>query len=145
MKSEILEKTKNPFFNREEIKMKIISETTPTKEDVKKEIGSDPELTIVQHIKTGFGNQEFLVEAQVYESKEAREKYEVIPKKIRIKMEKERKEAEAAEKKRLEEEKAAAEEAAKAEAEAKAAEEEKKEEPTEEKAESEDNSEEKTE
>lgn len=114
MKSEILEQTKNPFFNRENIKMKIISETTPTKEEVKTEIGKDPELTIIQHIRTGFGNQEFLVEAQVYDNKESRDKYEVIPKKIRIQMEKEKKEAEAAEKKRIEEEKAAAE-AAKAE------------------------------
>ena len=117
MKSEIIQQKKNPFFCREELVMKVSSEITPTNEELKKEIGKDPELIVIQKIDGNFGKQEFTVEAQVYDSKEAREKYEIIPKKIRIQMEKERKEAEAAEKKRLEEEKAAAE-AAKAEAKA---------------------------
>jgi ribosomal protein S24E len=120
MKTEIIKQKKNPFLGREEITIKVYSETTPTKEELKAETGKNPELTIIKRVESNFGRQEYIVEIQVYESAEARAKYEVIPKKIRAKMEKEKKEAEAAEKKRLADEKAAAEaakEAAKVEAE----------------------------
>ena len=114
MKTEIIKQKTNPFMCREEMTLRVLSEITPTKEELKKEVGKDPELTIIKKIEGNFGKQEFIVDVEVYESKEAREKYEIVPKKVKIQMEKERKEAEAAEKKKLEEEKAA-EEAARAE------------------------------
>ncbi len=121
MESKIIKQDTNPFLEREEFLIEIMSDVAPTKESVVSELGKDAELTIVRKIHTNFGRQSFLADVVVYTSVEAKDKYTVIPKKVRIKMEIERKEKEAAEKKvKKDEVKAAAEaaEAAKAEAEA---------------------------
>lgn len=130
MKSEIIKQEKNPFLKREEFILQISSEATPTEADVKAELGKDETLTVVKKINTNFGRSSFLVEAVVYETANDKEKIEVIPKKIRKKMEAERKAAEEEAKKKAAEEAAAAE-AAKAEAEKPSEEEAKEEEKTE--------------
>lgn len=99
MKSKIIKQTRNPFLQREEIKIEIESNTPPTIEEVKSEIGKNKELTIVKKINTNFGKWTFLAETVVYDNSEAKEKIETIPKKIKKKIEEERKVEEEARKK----------------------------------------------
>lgn len=128
MNSKIIKQEKNPFLQREEIVLEITSKAAPSESEAKQQIGKDEALTVIKKINTNFGRQTFLVEAVIYDNKEAKEKIETIPQKVRKKMAKEKEEAEAKAKKKAEEE---AKEAVKAEAE-KPAEEEKSEEPKEE-------------
>ena len=120
MESKIITQTKNPFLEREEITIEITNPATPTYDEVKEAIGKDAGLTIVKKINTNFGRQTFVAEAVVYDNAEARKNIEVIPQKVRKKMEAEEK---AAAETKAKEEKAAveakaAEEAAAAEAKA---------------------------
>ncbi len=134
MESKIIKQEKNPFLQREEITIEITSKAAPSEAEAKEQLGKDEALTVVKKINTNFGRQTFLVEAVVYDTKEAREKVETIPQKVRKKMEADKKaaEEEAAKKAAAEAEaKKAEEETAKAEAE-KPAEEEKPEEKAEE-------------
>jgi len=117
MESQILQQTKNPFLEREEYIIKITNETTPTFDEAKSQIGKDTDLIVIKKINTNFGKKTFEVEAVVYDNKEAKEKIETIPKKIKKKMEAERKAAEEATAKA----KAAEDATKKAEEEAKAA------------------------
>ena len=109
MKTKIVNQVKNPFLEREEFTLEITNEVAPSFEEVKQELKKDAELTVVKKVHTNFGRQTFIVEAVVYDNKEAMKKVETIPQKIRKKMEVD--------------EKAAAEATKKAEAEAKATEE----------------------
>ena len=108
----IIKQEKNPFLEREEFTLEITNKVAPSLEEVKTELKKDAELTVVKKVHTNFGRQTFIVEAVVYDNKEAMKKVETIPQKIRKKMEAD--------------EKAAAEATKKAEAEAKKAEEEAK-------------------
>lgn len=128
METKVLEEKKNVFLDRTEYKLEIKNESTPTEMEVKEALGKDVDLTVVKEISSNFGRQFFIVRVVVYDSLESKEKIEVIPKKVRAKMAKEKAEAEAAAKK-------AEEEAKKAEEEAKAAEEAAKSEGNEENAE----------
>jgi colicin import membrane protein len=87
MKSKIIKVEKNPFLKREEFVLEITSEVTPTEMEVKKEIGKDEDLIVVKKINTNFGRQKFIVEAVVYNDKEAKKRIETIPQKVRKKME----------------------------------------------------------
>jgi ribosomal protein S24E len=110
----IIKKEKNPFLSREEIILEITSEIAPSFEEVKKMISADENLIVVKEVRGNFGKNTFKAEVFVYESEEKKNEIEVIPKKIRKKMEEERKKAEE-QKAKEEAEKKAAEEAAKAE------------------------------
>jgi len=112
MEFKIINQKKNPFLNREELVMELVSNSTPSKDSVVEAIGKDKELVVVKKISSGFGTNKFGAEAFVYDSKKDREKVETIPKKVKKKMEEERKKAEEAAKKEAE---------AKAKAEAEAA------------------------
>lgn len=88
---EIIKQTKNPFLNREEILIKINSNSNPTIEEIKKEIKKDGELTVVKKIGGGFGRKTFDVEVFVYDSKKAKDEVEKIPRRIKKKLEEEAK------------------------------------------------------
>lgn len=111
-KSKIIKQEKNPFLKREELVLEIKSVSTPTSDEVKKEIGRDMDLTIIKKINTNFGKQTFMVEAVVYDNAEAKQKIETIPQKLRKKIEADKK-AEAESAKKAEEEAKKAEEEAK--------------------------------
>ena len=100
MKTKIIEEKENPFLQRKEILLEIQSDSTPSKEELKKEMG-DGEV-VVKSIKTKFGEKNFIADIFVYENSEIRKKIEIIPKKIRKKMEEEEKKK-AEEKKKMEE------------------------------------------
>jgi len=91
MEAKILKQHKNPLLHREEILISIESESSPSFEEVKKHMGKNEDLVIIKRVKGNFGAKSFNAEVFVYDSKEAKDKVEVIPKKIRKKMEEEAK------------------------------------------------------
>ena len=114
MESKIIKENKNPFLERTEFTLEIKNKTAPSFDEVKTELKKDVDLTVIKKVNTNFGRQVFIVEAVVYDSKEAKEKIETIPQKVRKKIAEEKKAADDATKKA---------EAKKAEEEAKAVEE----------------------
>jgi ribosomal protein S24E len=116
MEMEIVKQEKNLFLEREEFVLNISNETSPTFDEVKAELKSDAELTVVKKIHTGFGKQKFVADVVVYDNAEVKAKVETVPQKVRKKMEAEKKAAEEAVKKE-EEARIAAEAKAKEEAE----------------------------
>ncbi|MFA5361528.1 MAG: hypothetical protein WC290_03690, partial [archaeon] len=86
MKSKIIEQIENPFLERDEFLFEIINETLPTKKEIIAELGKDPELTVIQKINNNFGKNSFSIKIYVYKSKESKEKYTIIPKKVRLKL-----------------------------------------------------------
>ncbi|MFA5060880.1 MAG: hypothetical protein WC494_01015 [Candidatus Pacearchaeota archaeon] len=106
MESKILSQKKNPFLKREEIVVQITDDVTPSKEKVVELIGKEKDTTIVRKISAGFGNNLFVAEVLVYDSKDLRDKIEIIPKKVKKKMEEERRAREAEEAKKKAEEEA---------------------------------------
>jgi ribosomal protein S24E len=121
MESNIISQKKNPFLSRDEIVIEFKSETNPTYDEVKKAVGKDEGLIVVNRINANFGKHSFNANVFVYDSVEAKEKVETVPQKVRKKLEAEKKTAEETAKKAEEEAKKAEEEAKKAEEEAKAA------------------------
>ena len=97
METKIISQKKNPFLDREEILMEIKSNVAPSFEDVRKAIGKDENLTVVKKVEGNFGRHIFNAEIVLYNSTKSKDKIETIPKKIRKKIEAERKEKEAAE------------------------------------------------
>jgi len=76
----------NPLFNRREVKLKIAHlEIPPSKNDAKKMISekfSAPEEQIhINKIVASFGSKDFTIIAEIYNSKEEREKTNSINKK----------------------------------------------------------------
>lgn len=116
--AKIIKQEKNPFLEREEIVIEIASEAAPNSDEVKKLVGKNVDLTVVKNIQGNFGKKVFVAEVVVYDNAEAKKKIETIPKKVRKKMEADKKAEEDAKKKAAEEAKKAEEEAKTAEAEA---------------------------
>ena len=102
MKSKVISQKKNPFLEREEIVLEIEDKVTPSYEDVKKIIGKDADLIVVKNVSANFGRYKFMAEVVIYNNKEAKEKIEVIPRKIRKKMDEEKKKKEDEEKAKAE-------------------------------------------
>ena len=110
MESKIIKENKNPFLERTEFTLEIKNKTAPSFDEVKTELKKDVDLTVIKKVNTNFGRQVFIVEAVVYDSKEAKEKIETIPQKVRKKIAEEKKSADEATKKAEEEEAKAIEE-----------------------------------
>ena len=96
MEHKIIRKEKNPFLGREEFLIEIKSTLNPVEEDIKKMVGKDPELAIVKKITNNFGRHNFSADVIVYESAEAKQRVETVPKKVRKQMEEDKKKAEEA-------------------------------------------------
>lgn len=137
---EIKKEQENPLFKRKEVKVLVEGDVNPKISEAAHIVSEKYKVSIenikIRNVKGKFGRNTFLIEANLYESKEEKERNEVKSKK---ELDAEKAEAEAA--KKAEEEAKAAEEAKKAEEE-KPAEENK---PEEESKEEENKSEEKTE
>lgn len=114
MKFEIIKQTRNELLHREEFIIQVAAAQNPTKEDIINFIKKDSEVCVVKEIQGNFGRDIFEVSVFVYDSPELREKTEYLPRKIRKKLEEERKKAEEAKAKAEEEAKKKAEEEAKA-------------------------------
>ena len=98
MKSKIISQKRNPSFEREEIIIEVENNVTPSYDEIKKIIGKNEDLIVVKKVSANFGRYKFMAEAVVYDSVEVKNKIEVIPRKIRKKIEEERKKKEAEEK-----------------------------------------------
>ena len=72
MDVEILERRENPLLEREEIKVRIKSDKTPSRKEAKElitaKLGSSPELTLIRSIKNRAGTRIFDVDVVVYRS-----------------------------------------------------------------------------
>jgi len=104
MECKIIKQEKNPFLNREELILEIKNDIATSLDEIKTEIGRDVNLTVIKKVNSNFGREVIIVEAVVYDSKEAMEKIETVPRKVRMKMAEEKKAAyEAAKKAEAEE------------------------------------------
>lgn len=100
----IISKEKNPFLEREEMSIAISGTTMPTKKEIIEGLGKDEKLCIIRKIDSRFGRDNFVADVVVYDSEVSKNKYVTIPKKVKAKMELERKAAvEEARKKAIEE------------------------------------------
>ncbi|MFZ5955358.1 MAG: hypothetical protein ACOYT4_02950 [Nanoarchaeota archaeon] len=108
MEFKILKKEKNPLLYREELTIEVISSSTPNKEEIINKLEKSNEVAVIKSINGTFGTSRFNIDAIVYDSAEHKNNIEIIPKKVRKKMEEERK--------KLEQEKQKAQEEAKREA-----------------------------
>lgn len=94
-----IKETKNLVFERRELQATALSESAPTKKDVAEALAkklSVPEDAVkIKGIYGKFGAKEFKIEANVYKSKEEKNK---IERKTKKEIEEEKKEAEAAKK-----------------------------------------------
>jgi len=92
-----IHETKNLVFDRKELDAKIISEIAPSNKDVitflSKKLSVPEEGIKLKGIYGTFGSKEFKIKANIYKSKEDRNKVE---RKTKKEVENEKKEAEAA-------------------------------------------------
>ena len=81
----ILQEKENPLFKRTEVELSLDSETTPSREDVKKIIAekfsSNSENVSVKRIYGKFGYKIFKVSASVYASEKDKDETELKKKK----------------------------------------------------------------
>lgn len=84
-KIHILQEKENPLFNRKEIEIILETGITPkiteAESFVAKEFSSVPENIKIKKIKGNFGSRKFVISANVYSSKEEKDKVEPKSKK----------------------------------------------------------------
>lgn len=78
METEILNSKENKFFNREELEANIQAEKNPSfvevAEVISEKIKVNKDNIFVKRIKGKFGSNNFLISAEIYKSKEERDK-----------------------------------------------------------------------
>jgi len=81
---EIIEDKQNPLLKRREVKIIIEADKNPGKQDaskiISKQFKAEEESIAIKTIKGGFGRNTFLLAANIYNSKEDRQKIESEPK-----------------------------------------------------------------
>lgn len=81
----ILKQKENPLFNRKEVEVNFESNVPPkmqeAEEVLSKEFSTSPESVKIKKIAGKFGSREFIISANVYNSKEDKEKTEIKSKK----------------------------------------------------------------
>jgi len=84
----VLNETENPLFNRKEVEIILESDSSPKREEIEKLISenfsTNSEAVKVNKIKGIYGSRNFKIFADVYDSKETKEKIEQKPKKEKI-------------------------------------------------------------
>lgn len=85
MKLTILNEKQNPFFNRKEIEANIETNVTPKINDaeelISKKFSTTPENIKIKRMKGKFGSNIFIIDANIYSSKEDKDKTEPKTKK----------------------------------------------------------------
>jgi ribosomal protein S24E len=80
METKIIEEKQNPLFKRKEVKIIVESPVSPTLKEAEKIISekfsSNEENTKIKTINGKFGRNTFLISANIYSSKEDKEKTE---------------------------------------------------------------------
>ncbi len=90
MKSKIIEQRKNEFLGRDEFLLEFFCESAPKKNEIIEELGKDKELTVINRVNSFFGKNIFIADIYVYDNLESKQKFMIIPKKIRDKIKKEK-------------------------------------------------------
>jgi len=79
-KLKILSEKKNPVFNRREIEVNAVMDVSPkikeAEELIGKEFSADAENVKIKKIKGRFGSNDFVITANIYSSKEEKDKIE---------------------------------------------------------------------
>lgn len=74
MKIDIIEEKRNDLFSRNEVKIKVEEEIIPSKEEARKIVADkfsvDLELVRINKIEGKFGTHLFIIEADIYDSKD---------------------------------------------------------------------------
>jgi ribosomal protein S24E len=96
MKFKIIKQSKSELLNREEFFLEVSASKNPTRDEVISFLKKDPELCIVKEIQGNFGRDIFEVNVFVYSDLKSKEKTEYIPRKIKKKLDEEKKKAEEA-------------------------------------------------
>lgn len=85
MKTTILNQRENPLLKRKEVELRVNSDiplkTSEAEEIVAKEFSSSPENVKIKKISGQFGSRSFVIRANIYNSKEDKEKTEQKSKK----------------------------------------------------------------
>jgi ribosomal protein S24E len=85
MEFEITQEKENPLFNRKEIQLSLEAQITPSKNEVIQSIvekfSTQPENININGIHGKFGSNNFIINANIYSSKEDKEKTEPKSKK----------------------------------------------------------------
>lgn len=85
MKTQIINEKSNPLFNRKEIVLEIESEITPSYSEAEKIVSekfkTNPESLKIKKVHGKFGSKFFVIDANIYSSKEDKEGIEAKPKK----------------------------------------------------------------
>ncbi len=88
MKFEIISDKENNLLSRREIYLRVFSEATPKREDIKNLVVANfdakPELVVIDKIKQEFGKNESIVYVKIYNSQEVLKRLEKIPRKLCI-------------------------------------------------------------
>ena len=88
----ILKEKKNPVFDRKEIEVNVKMDVSPkikeAEELIGKEFSANPENVKIKKVKGRFGSNNFIITANIYSSKEEKDKVETkikTPKKKKTK------------------------------------------------------------
>ncbi len=88
----ILKEKKNPVFDRKEIEVNVKMDVSPkikeAEELIGKEFSANPENVKIKKVKGRFGSNSFIITANIYSSKEEKDKVETkikTPKKKKAK------------------------------------------------------------
>ena len=80
----ITNERENPLFKRKEVKISINSSITPSKQEIENIIYTkfsiDKETIAVKKVNSKFGSKTFIIDANIYSSREDKEKIEPKPK-----------------------------------------------------------------
>lgn len=96
MKFKIKKQERNELLNREEFFIEISANNNPRKEEILVFLKKDPELCVIKEIQGNFGRDIFESIVLVYDSVEAKEKTEYLPRKTKKKLDEEKKKQEEA-------------------------------------------------
>jgi small subunit ribosomal protein S24e len=94
---EILQNKKNNLLHREEVVISLESKSTPSKNEVIKEVSEKmkkpAENIVIEKIDGKYGERKVKIYAKIYDELKFRDKFETIPRKIKKKIAEEAKKA----------------------------------------------------
>ena len=75
-----IKETQNPLFKRKEVQFSVHSNMTPSHVEIQnmtsEKFSSDIEAIAIKKIQAKFGSKTFIIDANIYSSKEAKDKIE---------------------------------------------------------------------
>ena len=82
---QVIKEKINPLFNRKEVELLFLTESTPKTKDaeelVAKQFSSNTENVKIKKISGNYGVRKFTITANIYDSKESKDKTEIKPSK----------------------------------------------------------------